>query len=166
MLVDNVESVDAPEGLIAMPVWTGGAHDFLHRVGDALYVTKAGIYERLSRLVDRETGTSGTYAWPRPAVNDQLPRKQVQRGSKVMHHIPKRGCDSRWGRIDPDAHPLRPSAPIRLWLSDEFVRVGIAEACDPSLQLRDVLIGPGFFARGPARLALRGIRLLPSEDNE
>lgn len=140
VLVENVETVQGPKGVIPSYVWLCDVQDVVDSCfGGLLYQSAInGSYKSIPRFSEWE---STEVVVPPQSSKHNFVNRKIERGLKVVQSIPDDKSEILW-------HNLRYLdlkniiASIGIELHDEFVKAVASVNLNPAVKIVDVLLGP------------------------
>ena len=138
MLVNDVQMVKTPQGVIPSFVWLNYIDDQVENVlpGHLYFSTVDGFYNFTSSITDREIGIP---VWDIPGHSNNLTGHNVQGGTQIVDDITNNQRNLSWKRIGIEREDVVPSG---IFVDMQTVEVSFKECSKTSLNLLDVLVGP------------------------
>jgi hypothetical protein len=138
VLVDVVKLVEFPEiASITTLVRLNSVHETYNLRANSLYHSSTVGFVFGRSLANGEVRSSGNI----PIGFDQLPSQMVQTATQLAERFASNNRELL-GDVGANFNVINDLASIRILLSSETIRFGIAESAKPAFQVRDVLIGP------------------------
>src|SRR5580704_3789728 len=142
MLVDNVEAVESPQGIIPSLVWLDSLDRIYGVLPHALYLSrKSGVLllgERFT-LADWETDVLGRLGLSRHS--DEPTREVIKSASQVLNRVSSNHAEMCWNRSH-FCDCINSLSSLRISLYDSAIGVSSREVVSGSPEIIDVLIGP------------------------
>jgi hypothetical protein len=142
VLLNAVKCLNTPEQVIASLVWFERVDRFERIVRRSLHLSALKGFVVLGSAVSNWK-VDGPRLWrivPRVGA-DQLIGEMVEAAHQILDDVPGNQGETIGGGLD-RADVINQLARLRITLGPNFIRVGIQESPDLSLQVRDVLFGP------------------------
>lgn len=142
VLVDIVESVESPKGVIPSLVRCASVDTFFGRLRHTLYFSlRAGFVTR-GIVEDREAGVPKNPLIPRPVQPSELESQMIQCSPEIGEGIPGDDGNQRRNRScagEPIDHEIRS---LRVRLSSNEIWVRVEECAKGDIKIVDMLFGP------------------------
>jgi len=142
VLVDIVESMEPPKGVIPSLVRSASVDSFFSRLRHSLYFSGPFGFVFRGVLRDREIGSLENPIIPRPVQPSELESQMIQCSPEIREGVPgDKGYErrDRSSTAEPIDHEIRS---IRVSLSSSEIGVKVEEGAKADIKIVDVLFGP------------------------
>lgn len=138
MFVDNVEPMEHPHRRIPSIATYHTKDEPLGFWADAIYFGYGSGFKSFGSILDRKSATECITLSIR---SDQVTNEPIKSGSEIVNGVSDNTTQGNWDSFL-DLRAIDILAGLRVYLTDQAVRVGIMEDLDRDLEVLNVAFGP------------------------